>query len=73
MAHLHDLQGRRTPWVYLLEPTKSIMVVALQNFSRSKAFFCKMVMKVVTRSRYFGGFIGDWDTEATCMAEKVEG
>ena len=73
MAHLQDLQARGPPIGYLPKPTKSILVVTPRNVAQSKEFFREMRLKVVTRSRYLGGFIGEGEVEKSWMAGKVAG
>ena len=63
MAHLWDLQARGPPRGYLPEPTKSILFVAPKNLARAEEFLRGMGLKVVTGSRYLGGFIGEVDAK----------
>ena len=49
------------------------MVIDLQNVARAEAFFQGMGLRVVTRSQYLGGFIGDQGVEATWLDDNVEG
>ena len=49
------------------------MVVALRNVARPEELFRGMSMKVVTKSRYLGEFIGDQEAENTLLDEKVQG
>ena len=58
---------------YYPEPTKSILVMALQNVGRAEEFFRGMGIKVVTGHRYLGGFIGDSKAEKRWLAGKVTG
>ena len=67
------MQARGPPRGYFLEPTKSILVVALRNLSREEEFFCGIGFQVVMGSPYLGGFIGDGAAEKRWMAGKVEG
>ena len=72
LAHLQDLQGRGSPRGYLPERTKSILVVAPWNVVRGETLLRDMGMKVVTVSRYLGGFIIDQVAKEKWMKEKVE-
>ena len=54
LAYFQDLQAGGSPRGYFSEPTKSILVVALQNMARVKEFFWGMGIKVVTGSCYLG-------------------
>ena len=47
--------------------------MALRNVARAGDFFCGMVIKVVTGSRYLGVFVGYREAEDSWMAEKVQG
>ena len=73
LAHLRDLQARGLPRGYFLEPTKSILFVAPRNLARAEEFFRGMGIKVVTGSRYLGGFIGEVEAEKSWMEGKVVG
>ena len=42
-------------------------------YPQAKEFFRRMGIQVVTGSRYLGGFVGERDTEACWIQEKVEG
>ena len=57
LAHIWDLQVRYPPRGYFPEPTNSILVVYPWNVAQAEDFFRWMGIKVVTRSRYIGGFI----------------
>ena len=59
MDHFRDLKLRGTDQGYYTEPTKSILVVAERNVPRAKEYFRGMGIRVVTGSRYLGGFVGD--------------
>ena len=59
MDHFRDLQLRRPTRGYYPDPTKSILVVANRNVPRAKEYFREMRIKVVTGSRYLGGFLGE--------------
>ena len=72
MAHFRDLQLKGPAWGYFPDPTKRILVVAEQNVTRATENFRGMGMKVVTGSRYLGGFVGDWETEIQWVRTKVE-
>ena len=73
MAHFRDLQLKGPARGYFSNPTKSILVVSEKNVPRAKAYFRGMGIKVVTGSRYLGGYIGELETEAQWVKEKVEG
>ena len=62
-AHLWDLQARGPKRGYFLEPTKSILVVAPRNVARTEGFFQGIGLKVVTGSRYPGGFMGESESK----------
>ena len=49
------------------------MVVAEQNVPRATEYFRGMGIKIVTGSRYLGGFVGERRTEIKCVRTKVEG
>ena len=63
LAHLQGLQARGPPRGYLPEPTKIILVVAPRNVARTEGFFQGMGLKVVTGSRYPGGFMGESESK----------
>ena len=73
MAHFRDLQLKGPARGYFPEPTKSILVVSEKNVPRANAFFRGMGVKVVTGSRYLGGYIGEREAEAAWVQGKVEG
>ena len=73
LEYFQDLQERGSPWGYLLEPTESILAVATRNVARAEEFFCGMGIKIVTVSRYLGGFVGYRAAEDSWLAEKVQG
>ena len=73
LAHFQDLQVRGSLRGYFPEPTKSILVVALRNVARVEEFLRGMGSKVVTWSRYLGGFVGNRAAEDSCLADKVRG
>ena len=64
---------RGPPRGYFPDSTKIILVVAPSNVARAGEFFRGMGIKVVTGSRYLGGFIGDGEAEKSCLEGKVEG
>ena len=45
----------------------------LQNVARADDFFRGMGIKLVTGSRYLGGFFGDKESEDSYLAEKLQG
>ena len=73
MDHFRDLQLKGPARGYYPEPTKRILVVAERNVARAKEYFRGMGIKVVTGSRYLGGFLGEMDAEASWIKKKVEG
>ena len=73
LEHLQDLQTRGPTRGYYPEPTKSILVVAPANVARAEELFWGMGMKIVTGSRYLGGFLGERRTERQWVRTKVEG
>ena len=73
MGHFRDPQLRGPAQGYFPEPTKSILVVADRNVPRAKEYFRGMGIKIVTGSQYLGRFIGERETEARWIKEKVEG
>ena len=73
LEHLQDLQVRVPPRGYFLEPTKSILDVALHNMERAEEFFRGMRMNIVTGSWYLGVFVGDRAAKYIWLAEKVKG
>ena len=72
-AHTRDLMVRGPPWGYFPEPTKSMLFVSPRNVPRTEAYFWDMEVRVVTRSRYLGGFIGELAMEKAWIAEKLKG
>ena len=73
LAHLRDLQARGPPRGYFLNPTKSILFVALCNVAWTEELFIGVGIKVVTGSRYLWGFIGEGEAEKSCLVGKVVG
>ena len=73
MAHFRDLQLKGPARGYFPEPTKSILVVSEHNVPRATEYFRGMGMKIVTGSRYLGGFVGERGTERKWVKTKVEG
>ena len=71
--HMTDMLGRGPPWGYFTETTKIILVVFPWNFQRAEAHSQRMVVRVVTRSCYLSGFIGDNESETEWLTEKVIG
>ena len=56
-----------------MEPTKIILVIYWDNFHQDQTFFQGMGLKLVTGSRYLGGFIEGGMTESTWLGDKVRG
>ena len=48
------------------------MVIFLRNVAKTEEFFRGISMKVVTGSRYLGGFISDREAEDKWLVEKVQ-
>ena len=71
--NMRDLLVRGPPQGYFLNPTNIIFVVSLRNSQKLEKHFHKMVVRVVTRSRYLGGFISDLESEKTLLVEKLAG
>ena len=62
-AHFQDLQARGPARGYYPELTMSILFVAPGNVDRGKEHFRGPGIRVVTRHRYLGGFLGDVSAE----------
>ena len=71
--HTRELLVRGPLRGYFPEPTKSILVVSLQNFQQEEAHLQGMGVRVVTRRCYLFGFIGDQESDKAWLEEKVEG
>ena len=63
LDHFQDIQARGPPRGYLPEPTKSISVLVPRNVPMTEEFFQGMGVKIMTGSRYLGGFVGDITAE----------
>ena len=63
VERVRDLQARGPAGDYYLEPTKSILVVALGNAAREEENFRGWGIKVVTGHCYLGGYIGGKEAE----------
>ena len=59
LDHFQDMQARGPPRGYFLDSNKSILVVAPRNVPMAEEFFQGMGVKIMTRIRYLGGFVGD--------------
>ena len=57
--YLEKLQEFGPPRGYFPEPSKSILIVQEHNKEKAEVCFADFDFKVVTGSRYLGGFIGD--------------
>ena len=55
-----------------MEPTKSILVVSTYKLLLEEAFFRGYSLKIVTGSRYIGGFVGMKAIQVRWLEEKVE-
>ena len=73
LDHFNDMQARGPSRGYFPEPTKSILVVDPRNLPRVENFFHGMGVKIVTGSRYLGGFVRYIVAEDIWLAEKVQG
>ena len=73
LDHLWDLQVRDTPRGYSPDTTNIILVVVPSNVAHAEELFRGMGLKVVTGSRYLGGFIGEVDAKKGWMEGKVAG
>ena len=71
--HMQEFLVRVSPQGYLPGPTKSILVVSLQNVQRAEEHFWAIRMRVVTGSRYLGGLIGDQELEKEWLVGKMTG
>ena len=69
-SYLEDLMMQIPACVYLLEPTKIILVVSKNNFLRAQALFIGMVLRLVAGVRYLGGLIGYNITEVDWLGGK---
>ena len=70
---VNEMKARQAPGGYFLDPTKSILVVALRNVPRAEEFFRGMEVEIATWSRYPGVFVGDGAAEDSWIAERVQG
>ena len=73
LDHLWDLQVRDTPRGYSPDTTNIILVVVPSNVAHAEELFRGMGLKVVTGSRYHGGFIREGEAEKSWLAGKVAG
>ena len=67
------MRVRGPPRGYFLEPTKSILVVALGNVPKAEEFFRGMGVNIVTGIRYLGSFSRNGAAEKIWLAKTVEG
>ena len=58
---------------YYLDPTKSILVVALGNVAWDEEHIWGLGIRVVTGHRYLGVFIGDADAERGWLRGEIRG
>ena len=73
MEHIRYLQAWGPSRGYYPELTKSILVVVPGNVAQAEEHFQGLGIRVVTRHRYLGGYIGDKEAEGRCLAEKIKG
>ena len=71
--HFRDLQVRGPARGYYLDPTKSILVVALGNVAWDEEHIWGLGIRVVTGHRYLGVFIGDADAERGWLRGEIRG
>ncbi len=57
--YFEKLQEHGPPRGYFPEPSKSILIVKEHNKEKAETYFKDSSFKVVTGSRYLGGFIGE--------------
>ena len=60
-------------WEYFPDPTNIILVVLPSNPLKTEAYFRGMVLRVVSISRYLGGFIIEPEVENDWIADKFQG
>ena len=61
------------PRGYFPDPTKSVLVVSLQNVLLAEAFFWGYGFQIMTGSQYLGGFVGTETEQARWLMGKVAG
>ena len=54
---------------YYLKPSKSVLIVRLENLEAVKVFGARHGFKVRTGARYLGGYIGDDDSISDWLRE----
>jgi len=69
--YFEKLQEFGPPRGYFPEPSKSILIVKEHNKERAEVCFADFGFKVVTGSRYLGGFIGDKAEQREWVEEKA--
>ena len=53
------------------DPTKIVLVISAHNVARTHHLFCGIGLKLVTRSRYLGGYISDEGNQSEWLGEKA--
>ena len=71
--HLDSLMIRGPLQGYFMDPTKRILVVYPWKVPRVKAFFRGYSLKILTGSRYLGGFMVTEAAQPRWLEERVEG
>ena len=71
-AHMHDILTRLSPRGYFLDPTKSILVVSVNNVAWAQNFFWGNSLNIGMESQYLGGYIGYTRSQADYLEEKVQ-
>ena len=70
--HIQDMMVCGPPWGYFQDPTKRMLVVSTRNIQRAEEYFRGIKVRMFTRSRYLGEFIGDPVLEKEWLDEKVK-
>ena len=52
---------------YYPEPSKSVLIVHLNNLSSGRGFGLRHGFKICMVARYLGGFIGDDESKCDCL------
>ena len=58
-SYFDSIKRQGPGWEYYPEPSKSVLIVRLENLDVGKVFGTRHVFKVCTGARYLGGYIGD--------------
>ena len=67
--YLHTLQGPGRG--YHSEPTKSVLIVRLENIEAGKVSGARHGFRVCTGARYIGGYIGDDESKCNWLIERT--